>query len=181
MTYTPETRNPGWRAGASGRSTGERTFHVQNATAETLLQRLESVQKSGNGWRARCPACGGQSRKVSIAEADGRILAHAFCGCTADAVLSAVGLSWADLHPPRHWPQTPQEREHARRAIREVGITSAVEVLALEAAVIEAAGRQLQQWQCLSVEDDARLNVAVERAFNARSILSRPQPWRAAA
>ena len=96
-------------------------------------------------------------------------------------MLAAVGLSWADLQPPRHWPHSREEREHARRAIREAGITSAVEVLALEAAVIEAAGRELQGWHCLSVEDDKRLSEAVERVFNARSILSRPQQWRPSA
>ena len=71
-------------------------IHVDRVNPEVLLSRLDGVQKSGNGWRARCPACGGQSRKVSIAEADGRILVHAFCGCPADAVLAAVGLRWAD-------------------------------------------------------------------------------------
>lgn len=156
-------------------------IHVDRVNPEVLLSRLDGVQKSGNGWRARCPACGGQSRKVSIAEADGRILVHAFCGCPADAVLAAVGLRWADLHPPRHWPQSRDERESARRAIREAGIVSAVEVLALEACVIEAAGRQLEQVICLTAEDDARLSVAVQRVAEARLILSRPQPWRAAA
>ena len=174
-----------WKpAGGNLRTEGKgaegQQFHVQDASAEAVLQRLDAVQKSGNGWRARCPACSGTSRKLSIAESDGRILVHCFGGCRSDDVLAAVGLSWADLHPPRHWPQSREERETARRAIREAGITSAVEVLALEAAVIEAAGRELQGWQCLSVEDDKRLSDAVERVFNARSILSRPQPWRAA-
>ena len=106
---------------------------------------------------------------------------HCFAGCPADDVLGAVGLSWADLHPPRHWPQSREERERARLAIREAGMVSAVEVLALEGAVIEAAGRQLQGWQFLSGEDDARLTAAVERVSSARAILSRPQQWRPSA
>lgn len=166
---------------AEGKGAEGQQFHVQDASAEALLQRLDAVQKSGNGWRARCPACAGTSRKLSVAESGGRILVHCFSGCRGDDVLAAVGLSWADLQPPRHWPHSREEREHARRAIREAGITSAVEVLALEAAVIEAAGRELQGWHCLSVEDDKRLSEAVERVFNARSILSRPQQWRPSA
>ena len=177
MIRPKEKRDAGGRR-ASGKGAGEQRFHVQDASAEALLQRLDAVQKSGTGWRARCPACGGTSRKLSVTESDGRILAHCFGGCRGDEVLAAVGLSWADLHPPRHWPQSREEREHARRAIREAGITSAVEVLALESAVIEAAGRQLQSWQCLSVEDDNRLSEAVERVSGARNILSRPTQWR---
>jgi hypothetical protein len=170
---------------AGGRGVGngasEQRFRVDHASAEPLLQRLEALQRQGNGWRARCPACGGTSRKVAIAERDGRVLVHCFAGCRGDDVLTAVGLRWADLHPPRHWPQSREERERARQAIREAGIVTAVEVLAFEASIIEAAGRQLYGWQYLSVEDDKRLSEAVERVANARSILSRPQPWRAAA
>ena len=66
---TPEKRNPGEQAGASRTFASGQRFHVQNATAEPLLQRLEGLQKSGGGWRAKCPACGGASRKVTIAEA----------------------------------------------------------------------------------------------------------------
>ena len=156
-------------------------MHVQDASAEPLLQRLEHVQRQGNGYRARCPACGGTSRKLAVTERDGRVLVHCFSGHPADDVLGAVGLRWADLHPPRHWPQTREERERARLAMREAGMASAVEVLALGGAVIEAAGRQLQCWQYLSAEDDARLTAAVERVSSARAILSRPQQWRPSA
>jgi hypothetical protein len=154
-------------------------YHADKANPEVLLSRLDGVQKSGNGWRARCPACGGTGRKLSVSEVEGRVLVHCFACNDAVAVLAAVGLGWADVMPPRHWPQTREEREAARRAIREAGIVSAVEVLGLEACVIEAAGRQLQRWQYLSTEDDARLSVAVERVSNARNVLTRPQQWRA--
>ena len=175
-------RNPAGRPGSESAYAGG-VVHAEHASAEPLLQCLEHVRKSGNGWRAKCPSCGGRSDrdKLVVTESDGRILVYCHGGCRGDDVLAAIGLSWADLHPPRHWPQSREERETARRAIREAGITSAVEVLALEAAVIEAAGRELQGWQCLSVEDDKRLSDAVERVFSARSILSRPQPWRPAA
>lgn len=173
-------RNPAGGPGSESAHAGS-GMHVQDASAEPLLQRLGHVQRQGNGYRARCPACGGQSRKLAIAERDGRVLVHCFAGCPADDVLGAVGLRWADLHPPRHWPQSREERERARLAIREAGMASAVEVLALEGAVIEAAGRQLQGWQFLSGEDDARLTAAVERVSSARAILSRPRQWRPSA
>lgn len=149
-----------------------------NSSAEPLLQRLEGVQRSGLGWRARCPNCGGRSRKLTIVEKDGRVLLHCF-GChDSAAVLAALGLTWAALHPPRHWPQTAEERRNARRAIREAGLIVAIEVLAAEAVVIEAAGRHLQRWQCLSVDDDARLSLAVERASSARATLAACPTWR---
>jgi hypothetical protein len=153
-------------------------MHVQNASADVLLQRLEGVQKSGNGWRAYCPACGGRSRKLSVTVRDNRVLINCFACNDAGAVLAAIGLTLTDLHPPRHWPQSPEERRNARRAIREAGLLSALEVLSMEGAVIEAAGRQLSGWQYLSVEDDARLSLAVERASHARIILSEAATWR---
>lgn len=172
-----QKQNPGWRAGA-GKSAGEQRFHVQSATAEPLLQRLDGVQKSGAGWRARCPACEGKSRKLSIAEVDNRVLLHCFAGCQAIEVLQAVGLTWADIMPPRHWPESPEERRRARRAIRECGWVSALSVLALEAKVALIAARQLDGWQPLTAEDDARLALAVDRIDHAAAVLVEAQAWR---
>ena len=172
-------RNPAGGPGSVGAY--DDGMHVQNASAEPLLQRLEHVRKSGNGWRAKCPSCGGRSDrdKLVITESDGRVLVYCHGGCRGDAVLAAAGMTWADLHPPRHWPQSPEERERARRAMRDAGIASVREVLALEGAVIEAAGRELQEWGFfLSEEDGARLTQAVERVFSARTMLSKPQQWR---
>lgn len=164
-------RNPGWRAGASWKSAGERRFHVDHATAEPLLQRLEGVQKSGNGWRARCPACGGTSRKVTIAERDGKVLLHCFGGCKAIEVLEAVGLAWADIMPPRHWPESPEERRRMRQAIREAGWASALSVLALESAIVQIAAGKVLRDEPLDWNDYCRLVKAEERIAEARNAL----------
>lgn len=66
-------------AAANGRNAGYvKGLHVDSANPEVLLQRLDGVQKTSNGWRARCPACGGSSRKLSVAVSDNRVLAHCF-------------------------------------------------------------------------------------------------------
>jgi len=165
-------------ANGRGAGNGGERFHVQNATAEPLLQRLDCVQKSGNGWRARCPACAGSSRKLSVAEREGRVLVHCFSGCQAIDVLQSVGLAWADIMPPRHWPDSPEDRRNARRAIREVGWASALKVLALESKVALIAARQLAGWHYLSAADDKRLAEAVTRIDHASAVLVEAATWR---
>lgn len=175
----PEMRNPGWRAGASGNSPGGQSFHVQSATAEPLLQRLERVQKSGNGWRARCPACGGTSAKLTVTERDGRVLLHCFGGCRAIDVLESVGLGWPDIMPPRHWPENPEERRQRRQAMREAGVAVAVDALAVEALVIRLASQQLHRWEPLSEQDDDRLALACHRIELASEAMTpRRENWR---
>ena len=123
---------------------------------------------SGKGVRCLCPACGGTSYKLSIARGeDNRCVMNCFgCG-DAKAILESVGLRLADLFPPRHWPQSPQERQAVRRAIQEAGWRSALEVLAFEAGIVQAAARQLQDLVILSVEDEDRLVLAAKRIDNA--------------
>ena len=136
-------------------------------TAEPLLARLSRVMKSGNGWRARCPAHDGQGRTLTVAESDDRVLVHCFAGCKPVDVLTAVGMTFADLMPPRHWPQTREERRAAQRAIREVGLLSAFEALWVEGQIIEIAAGQIGRGEPLSDEDEARLSLAVKRASDA--------------
>lgn len=142
----PEKQNPGSvgaRSGASSVVSGE-SRHANHNPVELVLQRLEGVRRSGNGWRALCPACGGRSHKLTIAEGDdGRALLHCFACNDTPAVLAAIGLRLADVMPFRAWPESPEEKRRARRAIREAGWSAAVGVLAREATVVQIAGRQL--------------------------------------
>ena len=71
--------------------------------ADALLSKLLRVKKSGaDRWMACCPAHQDKTASLSIkALSDGRVLLHCFGGCDAEAVLGAVGLTFADVMPDR--------------------------------------------------------------------------------
>lgn len=140
---------------------------------DVLLPRLEGVQSAGKGYRALCPSCGGESRKVSIAKADnGTVLLHAFCGCSPAEVVGAVGLTLADLFPRRLADLSPLARAQARAAMRESGWAAALTVLAREATVVLIAARMIAKGTALTDADDTRLAVAVDRIDGARQVLA---------
>ena len=142
---------------------------------ELLLSKLEGVKPSGKGHRAKCPACGGNSAKVSVTEADnGAVLLYCFAGCTPKDVLTAVGLDLGDLFPERLRPLTEAERREARDRARIAQWQAALEVLCKEAAIVHLAQQQLVRWQFLTEEDDARLKLAETRIANARNVLCPP-------
>ena len=71
-----------------------------------FLGKFEGVQASGGGWVARCPAHGDDNPSLSIARGeDGRWLVHCHAGCSAEAVVAAVGLRMADLMPSNDRPR----------------------------------------------------------------------------
>jgi len=166
-------------AAANGRGAGHfEGLHANSANPGVLLQRLDGVQRTGNGWRARCPACGGNSRKLSIAATEDRVLVHCFgCG-DANAVLAAVGLSWAQLQPPRNWPLSQEERRRHAAALRECAWNAALRTLAFEAQIVLLASREVAGWHVLSQEDDERLALAVKRIESAARVLTEPTVWR---
>ena len=72
---------------------------------ETLLAKLPGARKSGNGWSARCPLHEDRKASLSVAEGDdGIALVKCHAGCDTSAVLSAVGLTLADLFPRKPGP-----------------------------------------------------------------------------
>lgn len=81
-------------------------------SATELVQRLEYVRAIGVGrWSGRCPAHDDRDPSLSITEKDdGTILIHCHAGCGALEVLSAVGLEWGALYPPK--------RDHYQPTIR---------------------------------------------------------------
>ena len=73
------------------------------APIDKLLSRLEKVRKTGpNKWASCCPAHDDSSPSLNLREeTDGRLLIICRAGCSAGEVVSAIGLSLADLFPPR--------------------------------------------------------------------------------
>ena len=68
-----------------------------------ILYTLESVtnfsaKRNGNGYIARCPAHNDRNPSLSIKRAQsGNVLLHCYAGCTADAIVGALGLTLRDL------------------------------------------------------------------------------------
>lgn len=141
------------------------------AALDVVLDRLEMVKPYGRGYRARCPACGGRSQKLSISEADqGRVLLHCFAGCEAVSVVQAMGLTLADLFPERLEHQSPQARREAQRRLREASWGAALEVLAMESTIVLIAARRIAQGEPLSREDHRRLLDGVRRVDDANRV-----------
>ena len=69
-------------------------------TAELLLSRLDRVKCTGpRKWVASCPTREDRSPSLAIRELDdGTVLLHDFGGDSVEAVLHALGLSFADLY-----------------------------------------------------------------------------------
>jgi hypothetical protein len=69
---------------------------------DEILARFPDAKKSGDGWAAKCPAHLDGSPSLSINEgSDGRTLLYDHAGCTPQAICAAVGLTLADLFPPK--------------------------------------------------------------------------------
>lgn len=73
------------------------------STTQHILAKLKKTRQVGsNRWMARCPAHPDKNPSLSIRETpDGRVLLYCFAGCTTEAVLAALGLSFNDLFPER--------------------------------------------------------------------------------
>lgn len=76
-----------------------------DTTTDAVLDHLERVRSTGsNTWQASCPTSlhkhGDRSQGLSIKQAeDGRVLLHCHAGCSAESIVSAIGLTLADLFP----------------------------------------------------------------------------------
>ncbi len=70
--------------------------------AERLLDRLESVRETGPGrWIAKCPAHPDKTPSLAIRDVDGMILLHCFAQCSLHEIVSAAGVTEADLFPDK--------------------------------------------------------------------------------
>ncbi len=83
---------------------------------ERVLEKLEGVTKTPNGFTALCPGHPDTTASLSGAKAtDGKVLLTCFAGCTVEAIVAAIGLTMADLFPEK--PETPEKAKKAKGKI----------------------------------------------------------------
>ena len=153
--------------------TGRRPAVQTGTPINRLLARLEGVESSGKGYRARCPACGGTSRKLSLCEGDnGAVMMTCFSCHDTPAVLAALGLTLADLYPQRVKDTTPEGRRAAKQAFKQSAWDAALGVLAREATVLEVATVMIERREPLAAEDIERVHIASQRIHQAQEVLS---------
>ncbi|QEE25707.1 hypothetical protein CS053_15245 [Rhodanobacter glycinis] len=139
-----------------------------------LLARLKGVIKTGKGWRARCPHCGGKGHKLSIAEGDnGTLLVTCFSCHDTAAVLAAVGLQVGDLFARKDLrSMSPAERSQLRQAALLPRWRAATEVLSHEATVLLIAANRMGDGEALDDAELTRLRVAALKVFDAAEVLT---------
>lgn len=73
-----------------------------DALRELVLPRLDRVKKSGAGFMARCPVHDDGRASLSVsAGKEHPVVFHCHAGCPPDDIVTAVGLTWADLTTER--------------------------------------------------------------------------------
>ncbi len=127
-----------------------------------LLDRLQGVKQTGAGcWIARCPAHDDRRPSLAIRELDdGRVLLHCFAGCDPHQIVSAVGLTLADLFPSR-------PINHARPERIPFPAADVLRVVAFEALVCAVAASDIANGKTLSETDRARLMKTAARLQEA--------------
>lgn len=127
-------------------------------SADTLLQHLDKVKRTGQGrWLACCSAHKDKTASLSIRELDdGRVLVHCFAGCSVDEILSAVGLTFDALYPSR-------EIEHGKPERRPFPAADVLRAISHESMIVYLSAQAVAKGQILPESDIQRLLVAASR------------------
>lgn len=100
-----------------------------DAAMKQILDRLKTVSRSGDGWTACCPAHEDKNPSLSLMIGhNGRPVFHCHTGCTPDAIMAALRLTWADLRnngDGGRSDKTTQPRNTGRKPARKKGETVA--------------------------------------------------------
>ena len=140
------------------------------SAADKLLSRLQRVRRVGPGkWAASCPTREDKSPSLYVTEKDdGTVLLHDFGGDSVEAILGAVGLSFADLYPdkPGHFAKPTRRPFNASDVLALVAFESTVAVLVISDVVKREGATE---------QDLDRLLVAAQRLGDAAEVCNGPR------
>ncbi len=134
-------------------------------SADKLLSRLQRVRRTGSGkWIASCPTREDKSPSLAIRETDdGTVLLHDFGGDSVEAILGAVGLSFADLYPDKPGAIGKPVR-------RPFNASDVLTLVAFESTVAVVVVSDVVSGKEITDQDFERLLVAAQRLGNAAEV-----------
>ncbi len=160
---TPPTQKN--RPGAGAAHAKTHSAHSNDTPISRVLHQLQGVKSTGPGkWQALCPAHNDRHPSLSVKETDDRkVLLKCWTGCGAAEIVSALGLSLADLFP-----------RDDRSGVRNTGpmrrpfdCRDALAGIAHEATVARLIIAAVNRGDALDVESLDRLAQAEERIDDA--------------
>ena len=124
--------------------------------ADKIITRLEGVRSAGKDrWIARCPAHDDKSPSLAIREVDDRVLIHCFAGCSAQEIVSEVGLDLSDLFP--------ESREFHKPLSRPFPASDILRCISFESLYLKMCVLHLRDGKPLTDNDYQRLDLADKR------------------
>lgn len=135
------------------------------SAAEKLLSRLSGVRGANGRYRAQCPAHQSRGPSLAVADNEGRILIHCFSGCSPEAVLSSVGLSFADLFDRPLGEFSPQKSPFNARDV--------LDLVVREAMTTSIIATDFLRQRAISTLDAERLFSATSRLHRIVDLVSR--------
>jgi hypothetical protein len=135
---------------------------------DSILSRLQKVRRTGaHRWSACCPAHEDRSPSLSIVQNEtGKVFVNCFAGCDGRAIMSAIGMTLADLYPDRIDPP---------KGTGNKPVFSPYEILPMierEASIVAMCGSELQTHP-LPDDDRKRLFKAVQRIRMGVALMGR--------
>ena len=129
---------------------------MSDAQISEFLSRLSGVKAGVAGWRARCPAHGGEDRNLSIKVGKtGAIIVRCWShGCGFDEIVAAVDMDATDFFPDK-------PRAHRAKSTR-FGERELMPIILRETYIVRIAAVQLVEGSPLPKQDRQRLENAAE-------------------
>lgn len=115
---------------------------VNSPALSRVLDHLGDIKRAGHGWLAKCPAHEDHKASLSIGlNSRGDVLLHCFAGCAVENIVTALGLTLADLYV-----QPFAASENSRNGM--TGDRISVEALARDKGLPESFLRSLGINEC---------------------------------
>lgn len=128
---------------------------------DDLLTLLEGVRDLGNGrYAARCPAHDDKTPSLSIRDAGDKILIFCHAGCHREDILTAIGMDFRDLYRD---PWVASKHAAFASTGHEINKRTKFDPLDHERLIVEFACADLAAGKSLSMEDRARVQLAMDR------------------
>ena len=140
------------------------------SAVDNLLSRLQRVKRTAPGkWSASCPTREDKSPSLSVRELDdGTVLLHDHGGDSVEAILAAVGLSFADLYPT-------QPGHFAKPSRRPFNASDVLSLMVFESSVIVGIACRVSKGMDEDDPDRSRLLEAAKRLGNAGEVCNGPR------